>query len=162
MLSAECASQFAEDFTVFKPSSYFNNNNIDIEKGFLWIRNILPRQLWIRWWKLAGQQPGFAPDYGSHQGNHPGDYRHHEPEHPDQRDEMIQVTANMKESVLEVLKQLQTDMQERNRTMDSYMAGLKEMLGTTGKSWLRQGKLRTNLPRPARPCRKWRIPWAAS
>ena len=36
MLSAECASQFAEDFTVFKPSSYFNNNNID--RKVLWIR----------------------------------------------------------------------------------------------------------------------------
>ena len=36
---------------------------------------------------------------------------------------MIQVTANMKDSVLEVLKQLQHDMQERNRTMDAYMAG---------------------------------------
>ncbi len=27
---------------VFKPSSYFNNNNIDIEKGFLWIRIYCP------------------------------------------------------------------------------------------------------------------------
>ena len=45
-----------------------------------------------------------------------------------QKEDMLLVTSNMKESVLDVLKQLQEDMQARNKTMDAYMATLDSLV----------------------------------
>lgn len=45
-----------------------------------------------------------------------------------QKEDMLQVTTNMKKSVLDVLKQLQEDMQARNKTMDAYMATLDSLV----------------------------------
>ena len=71
-----------------------------------------------------------------------------------QKEEMLQVTANMKDSVLEVLKQLQHDMQERNRTMDAYMAGLKEMLGHNRKIMDSAGKTADKFALASTPMQK--------
>lgn len=71
-----------------------------------------------------------------------------------QKEEMLQVTANMKDSVLEVLKQLQHDMQERNRTMDAYMAGLKEMLGHNREIMASAGKTADKFALASTPMQK--------
>lgn len=71
-----------------------------------------------------------------------------------QKEEMLQVTANMKDSVLEVLKQLQHDMQERNRTMDAYMAGLKEMLSHNREIMASAGKTADKFALASTPMQK--------
>lgn len=71
-----------------------------------------------------------------------------------QTEDMLKVTNNMKESVLEVLKGLQNDLNKRNQTMDSYMAGLRDMLGSNREIMVSAGKTADRFALASTPMQK--------
>ena len=71
-----------------------------------------------------------------------------------QTEDMLKVTANMKESVLEVLKGLQDDLTKRNQVMDSYMSGLKDMLGSNQEIMASAGKTADKFALASTPMQK--------
>lgn len=71
-----------------------------------------------------------------------------------QTEDMLKVTNNMKESVLEVLKGLQNDLNKRNQAMDSYMAGLRDMLGSNREIMVSAGKTADKFALASTPMQK--------
>lgn len=71
-----------------------------------------------------------------------------------QTEDMLKVTTNMKESVLEVLKGLQDDLTKRNQVMDSYMSGLKDMLGSNQEIMASAGKTADKFALASTPMQK--------
>lgn len=71
-----------------------------------------------------------------------------------QTEDMLKVTSNMKESVLEVLKGLQNDLNKRNQAMDSYMAGLRDMLGSNREIMVSAGKTADRFALASTPMQK--------
>lgn len=71
-----------------------------------------------------------------------------------QTEDMLKVTNNMKESVLEVLKGLQNDLNKRNQAMDSYMAGLRDMLGSNREIMVSAGKTADRFALASTPMQK--------
>ena len=71
-----------------------------------------------------------------------------------QTEDMLKVTGNMKESVLEVLKGLQDDLTKRNQVMDSYMSGLKDMLGSNQEIMASAGKTADKFALASTPMQK--------
>lgn len=71
-----------------------------------------------------------------------------------QTEDMLKVTSNMKESVLEVLKGLQTDLNKRNQAMDSYMAGLRDMMGSNREIMVSAGKTADKFALASTPMQK--------
>ena len=71
-----------------------------------------------------------------------------------QTEDMLKVTTNMKESVLEVLKGLQDDLTKRNQVMDSYMFGLKDMLGSNQEIMASAGKTADKFALASTPMQK--------
>lgn len=71
-----------------------------------------------------------------------------------QTEDMLKVTTNMKESVLAVLKGLQDDLTKRNQVMDSYMSGLKDMLGSNQEIMASAGKTADKFALASTPMQK--------